>query len=211
MSSIIPVPTTRVGDYFIRQRLVAQTQADQVDLFKLQNELSTGQRLQLPSDDAPAALRAIALQRLLDRKGQIQTNVQATTLSLNAAESSLDSVSTLLSNLRADTVGVTGTLSTDSDRQTLVQQIDQALQALLAAGNAKNQDSYLFAGSKSQNQPYDYNGQFVQYTGNQGVLNSHVDVDQLFNTNIPGSDVFGGISASSRGPRFRPVSIRTLC
>ncbi len=73
MSNIVPIPTTRVGDYFIRQRLVAQTQSDQVDLFKLQTEVSTGQRLQLPSDDAPAALRAIGLQRLLAQKTQIQT------------------------------------------------------------------------------------------------------------------------------------------
>ena len=61
MSSIIPVPTTRVGDYFVRQRLVGQVQNDQLDLFKLQNQISTGNRMQLPSEDAPAALRAINL------------------------------------------------------------------------------------------------------------------------------------------------------
>ena len=41
-------------------------------------------------------------------------------------------------------VGVQGTLSTDADRQTLVQQIDQALQTLIAAGNSKSQGRYLF-------------------------------------------------------------------
>ena len=61
-----------MGDFFVRQRLVGQVQIDQLALFKLQNQISTGQRMQLPSDDAPAALRAINLQRLLDRKGQIR-------------------------------------------------------------------------------------------------------------------------------------------
>ena len=150
MSSIIPIPTTRVGDYFVRQRLIGQVQNDQLDLFKLQNQISTGQRLQLPSDDAPAALRAINLQRLLDRKGQIQTNVQANNHFLSAAETNLSSVSDLLINLRAETVGVAGTLSSDAARQTLVQQIDQALETLVATGNAKLQGRYLFAGSRSQ-------------------------------------------------------------
>src|SRR4051795_12598784 len=89
MSGLIPVPTTRVSDLFATQRLVSQMQDDQLQLFNLQTQISTGKRLQLPSDDAPAALRAINLQRLLDRKGQIQTNIQSSNAYLTAAESNL--------------------------------------------------------------------------------------------------------------------------
>ena len=97
MSRIIPIPTTRVGDFFVRQRLTGQVQLDQLALFRLQNQVSTGRRLQLPSDDAPAALRAINLQRLLDRKGQIRTNLQASNFYLSAAENSLGVISQQLS------------------------------------------------------------------------------------------------------------------
>src|SRR5438046_10437144 len=109
MSSIIPIPTTRVGDFFVRQRLVGQVQNDQLDLFKLQNQISTGRRLQLPSDDAPAALRVINLQRLLDRKGQIQTNVKASSSYLSAADAQLGTVSDILNDLRGGVVGIAGT------------------------------------------------------------------------------------------------------
>ncbi len=204
MTNIIPVPTTRVGDYFVRQRLIGQTQSDQLELFNLQNQVSTGQRLQLPSDDAPAALRAINLQRLLDRKGQIQTNVQANNNFLNAAESHLGAVSDLLIKLRSDVVGIAGTLSSDADRQTLVQQIDKALETLVATGNAKLQGRYLFAGSRSQDQPYDFNGSNVEYSGNEGVLRSYVDVERLFDTNLAGTDVFGGISSQVKGVALHP-------
>ena len=86
MAGIIPIPTTRVGDLFVRQRLTGQVQRDQLDLFRLQNQISTGQRIQLPSEDAPAALRAINLQRLLDRKGQIRTNLEASNQYLGGAD-----------------------------------------------------------------------------------------------------------------------------
>src|SRR5262245_36791078 len=174
MAGIIPIPTTRVGDYFIRQRLVSQAQNDQLDLFRLQNQISTGHRMQLPSENAPAALRAINLQRLLDRKGQIQTNVQANNNFLSAAETNLSSVADLLINVRAETVGIAGTLSSDDARQTLIQQIDQALRTLVDTGNAKYQNQYLFSGSRSQDLPYTYDGLTVQYNGNEGVLRSFV-------------------------------------
>jgi flagellar hook-associated protein 3 FlgL len=204
MASIIPVPTSRVGDLFIRQRLIGQVQSDQLDLFRLQNQVSTGQRLQLPSEDAPAALRAISLQRLLDRKGQIQTNIQASSGYLSAAESNLGSVSDLLIQLRADVVGISGTLSNEEQRQTLVQQIDQALETLVKTGNAKSQGRYLFSGSQSQVQPYDFNGEFVQYSGNEGVLRSYVDLERLFNTNLAGTGVFGGLSSQVAGTSLDP-------
>src|SRR3954470_22518809 len=140
MSSLVPIPTTRVSDFFATQRLVSQMQDDQIELFKLQQQISSGKRLQLPSDDAPVALRAINLQRLLDRKGQIQTNIQSSNSYLTAAESNLSSVTDLLNELRGSVVGVSGTLSNDADRQSVVQQIDEALKSIVAAGNSKLPD-----------------------------------------------------------------------
>src|SRR6188768_150410 len=114
--SIIPIPSTRVGDLFVRERLVGQVQSDQLSLFKLQNQISTGKRMLLPSDDAPAALRAINLQRLLDRKGQIATNIQASNQYLVAANARLTGVSDTLISLRGQVVSVAGTLSNESAR-----------------------------------------------------------------------------------------------
>ena len=56
----------------MRQRLLAQLQGDQLDIFRLQNQVSTGRRITLPSEDAPAAQRAITLQRLIERKTQLR-------------------------------------------------------------------------------------------------------------------------------------------
>ena len=168
--SIIPIPTSRVGDLFVRERLVGQVQSDQHSLFKSQNQISTGKRMVLPSDDAPAALRAINLQRLLDRKGQVATNIESTNRYLTAADSSLVGVSNTLIDLRGQVVGITGTLSNESQRQDLVKNIDRALQSLVAAGNSKSLGRYLFAGSRLQDQPYDFDGAYVRYSGNEGCL-----------------------------------------
>lgn len=199
MSRISPIPTSRVGDLFIRQRLVDQIQLDQLGLFRLQNQVSTGRRLELPSDDSPAALRVISLQRLLDRKAQIRTNVQSSEFYLSAASTSISSVSDILMKIRSEAIGVAGTLSTAEDRQTVIQQIDRALIELVDIGNAKSQGRYLFAGSRSTIQPYDFNGEYIEYRGNEGTLRSYVDLERLFDTNISGNEALGGISTQVQG------------
>ena len=104
--AVVPIPTTRVGDYFIRQRLVAQVQSDQLDLFRLQSQVSTGRRILQPSADAPAALRAMNIQRVLQRKAQVGTNLNNSKSVLGAADSSLATVSTQLSDIRSAVRGL---------------------------------------------------------------------------------------------------------
>jgi flagellin-like hook-associated protein FlgL len=199
MSRIIPIPTTRVSDYYVRSRLIEQVQLDQIALLRLQNQVSTGQRIQLPSEDSAAALRAINVQRLLDRKGQIRTNLEASSFYLGTAHSALDGVSNLLIKIRAEVVGVNSTLATEFDRQSLIKDIDTALQTILSAANSKSQGRYLFSGSRAQIQPYELNDKYVEYRGNTGALQSYVDVERLFDTNLTGPQVFGGVSASVEG------------
>jgi flagellin-like hook-associated protein FlgL len=199
MSRINPIPTTRVGDFYVRQRLTAQVQQDQLDLFRLQTQVSTGRRLLVPSDDAPAALRAVSLQRLLDRKGQIRTNLEASNFYLAAAEGRLSEVSQRLREVRSEVMGVTDTIATQTQRDSAVQTIKEALELMLQTANAKAQGRYLFAGSRSQVQPYRLDGGFVEYLGNETTLRSYVDLERLFDTNLTGPEVFGGISSGIEG------------
>jgi flagellar hook-associated protein 3 FlgL len=199
MSRIVPIPTTRVGDFFVRQRMVQQVQSDQLDLFRLQTQVSTGRRIILPSEDAPAALRAISLQRTLQRKGQVQTNLQGTTSVLSEADASLNSVSNLLTEVRAQAISVTDTISTAEQRQAVIDLVNRALADLVKSGNSSYVGRYLFSGSRTNAMPFDFNGDFVEYLGNEKDVRSFVDVGQLFETNIPGSAVFGGLSAEIRG------------
>jgi flagellin-like hook-associated protein FlgL len=199
MPGIFPIPTTRVGDLFVRQRLTSQVQLDQLALFRLQTQISSGKRLQLPSDDASAALRGINLQRLLDRKAQIRTNVQASVSYLGSAETSIRDISGELIKLRADTVGVAGTVTPQSDRDAVIKILDGVMEVLVNAANTKLQGRYLFSGSRSQDLPYEFDGKYVAYHGNEGVLRSYVDLERLFETNLAGTEVFGGISTPVQG------------
>jgi flagellar hook-associated protein 3 FlgL len=199
MSNIVPIPNTRISDLFASQRLVQQFQNDQLDLFRLQDQISTGQRITLPSDDPSAALRAITLQRILERKDQLQINVQTGQSFLAATDSALSDVASMLGDLRGSVLGVAGTASTQQQRDAVIEEINQALEQLVQTGNKKFRGRYLFAGSQTSTEPYQLANGLVEYLGNEKETYSYSDLNVLFASNTPGTTVFGGISAAVRG------------
>ena len=199
MTRISPIPTTRISNLLMTQRLTQQIQNDQLALFRVQNQVSTGRRLFLPSDDPTAALRGMNLQRLLERREQLALNLDGSNSFLAAADNALSDVSTDITRVRGDALGVANTISTEGDRQAVVDTIDRVLEQLVNTSNSTFQGRFLFSGSRSLVQPYDYNGKFVEYHGNEKQLRSHVDLGLLFETNVPGSQVFGGISSTVEG------------
>lgn len=182
-----------------QQRLIGQVNSDQLDLFRLQTQVSTGRRVITPSDDAPAALRAMNLQRILERKAQAQNSLQNSVLYLGAAENSISQVTNTLNDIRAAALGVADSISTPEQRQAVIDQVNRAIESLVTIGNTKFRERYLFSGSQSQTAPYAHHGDSVEYLGNEGALRSFVDVDFLLSTNLPGSEVFGGLSEKVRG------------
>jgi flagellin-like hook-associated protein FlgL len=199
MSGIIPLPNTRVSGTLIRQRLMAQLQSDQLDLFRLQNQLSTGQRITLPSEDAPAARRAMTLQRLLERKDQFRANVDTGQTFLKSTDVALNNVATLLGDIRGTALGASGTTSTEAIRKAAIADVNRAVEQLLATANTNFRGRYLFTGSQTNVEPYAYEGDYVKYFGDGTQLTSFSDVGVLFGTNAAGIDVFGGISSRVLG------------
>src|SRR3954454_6995396 len=98
--AIYPVPTTRSSDMLARARLVSQMQGDSLELLRLQTQLSTGRRIQVSSEDPNAALRAQSLQRLLELKAQDKTNIVTGLSYIDATDTAVGEVTTLLTNAR---------------------------------------------------------------------------------------------------------------
>src|SRR5271166_2710361 len=153
MGGIAPIPASRVSDLLTTQRINAQLQADEIGLEQLETQVSTGQRLTLPSDDPSAAAQAVNLNRLIQQKTQIQTNLNTNQSYLSATDTALGDVSNLLSNARSTALSVVGTVSDSSQRQTAAQVVASAIQQLTDSGNQSFDGRYLFAGSNAASAP----------------------------------------------------------
>ena len=200
MTSISGIPTTRVSDLMVRQRLLQQVQYDLGELLRLEEQLSTGQQFQLPSEDPVAALRARRLQSLLERKEQVKSNLATSQSYLSATDLAMSTVSGLIIEVRGVALGAIGTVVTDEQRAAAVVQVEEAIKQLTSAGNQKFRSRYLFAGSTTSVLPFQtLAGGAVAYLGNEELLLSYSDVDVLTAANLTGSTAFGVISEPVRG------------
>ncbi|MFV1965562.1 MAG: hypothetical protein ACC628_09085 [Pirellulaceae bacterium] len=199
MPSIYPVASTRVSELLLQKRLLSQFQFDKSELVRLQDQLSTGYRISVPSQDAPAALRAAAIQRLIEQKEQAKVNLATSESFVAATENALSGVSELLINVRANALAAVGTTNSQEQRDVLALEARRAAEQLVNVGNRQFRGRYLFAGSTTSVTPFELEGSYVIYRGNENKLQSYVDVEFLSNTNVTGDEVFGAFSPQVRG------------
>ena len=194
MSSILGILTGRISNQAVYQQLTAQIDTNLSQLTKLQTELSTGNQFQLPSENPVAAQQVISLQALLAKKQQAQSNVTSAQSFLSEADSAMTNINNLMSAARATAVGAMGSTVTAAQQQAAAQSIQETIQQLINAGNEQFEGGYLFAGSDTQVQPFNAQGNTIQYSGNDQSLSTYSDVAQLSQTRVPGSQVFGALS-----------------
>jgi flagellar hook-associated protein 3 FlgL len=198
--ALYPVPTSRTSEFLVQQRLISQLQGDSLDLLRLQTQISTGQRIQLPSEDPAAAFRAQGLQRLLELKSQLKTNINTSQSYIDATDNAIQSVSELLTDARGLALSAVDSANGPTQRAAAAAQIERTLQQLIDVGNHQFRGRYLFAGAKLTDSPFvSLTNGLVAYTGNTGKIQSFGDLELLFESNFDGDAMFGAISTKQTG------------
>ncbi|MET0331029.1 MAG: flagellar hook-associated protein FlgL [Dyella sp.] len=140
----------------------------QSTLANTQNEVSTGLRINVASDDPAGAAQVLAINHILAVNAQATTNINSANTRLSTETSSLSSVSTLLD--RVNTLGlqgINGVLS-DGDRANMAQELIQLRSNLVQLANSTDANgSALFAGTSTTATPFVLNSDgSVTYSGN---------------------------------------------
>src|SRR5208337_4963517 len=145
------------------------------DLFQQQaqeqtyiQQLATGRRVNVPSDDPAAAAADVQNQAEQGQNDQYLQNTTNLEGMLQTADSTLSSVVTALNQaISLGTQGANGDLSS-SDQQAIAEQV-QALQSqMVQLGNTSYQGSYVFGGTATQSPPFALASNVVSYNGNAG-------------------------------------------
>ncbi len=202
MSSITGISSTRISDVFIRTQLSRQMMSDQVELFNIQNQISTGRRFQIPSENPVSAERVIKLQRVLEQLNQYAKNINWSQTYLGTADTALQEASNLVSSARSAILAVSGDTAYFTELKSTAELVHQTTASLLAIGNRNLGGRYLFAGSNTSVQPYQFTeAGYVEFRGNDAGLYSYSSATTVFETNVSGMRAFGGQSAQVLGTK----------
>ena len=156
-------------------------------------ELSTGKKVNQPSDDPAAEAGLIVNNAQTSKANAYLSNISTLQDSLQEADSTLNSVVTSLTQaISLGTEGATGTLN-QTDRNALVQQVNGIQQQILQYANQSFEGNYLFAGTAVNTTPFvtdSSSSSGVSYKGNSGVNSVQIGDGQTVPANLPGNQLF---------------------
>jgi flagellar hook-associated protein 3 len=200
MNNIVSISASRISNQSVQARLISQLDAGQTSLYQLETQISTGHQYQLPSESPDAALQVMGIQSLLQREDQLKANITTNKNFLSQTDSTLSSASSLLTSIQSAALGAVGSTASPTQRQAVIQQIQQTLQQLVTLGNQQFNGRQLFGGTDTSTPPFSINGVGnVVYSGTTNSPQTYVGLDQLFSTSITGDQAFGAMSPPIEG------------
>ncbi|ODS32173.1 MAG: flagellar hook-associated protein FlgL [Candidatus Scalindua rubra] len=188
--------TTRVNlETFINTTLT-NIQQSTSQMSKLQEQISTGKKINRPSDE-PAGARKILNLRSEDlRLDQFSSNIQTATQSLEFGESVLQNTSNMIQRVQELTMqGVSDTVD-QNGRNIIASEINQLLESVLQSANSSRSGRYAFAGTKTTTVPFEATrnskGEIstVTYKGNREKIEYQIGPATTVQINQPGDEVF---------------------
>ena len=217
--------STRIGTSSAYAVTMQNLQAQQVSLVNLQNQLSSGLKINSPSDDPAGAAAAERALTRLNRIASDQRSLDAQQNSMSNAESTLGSITTALQSIRSLVVNAGDAAQTPADRQTIATQISGLRDQILTLANSTDSNGMpLFGGLGSALTPiagptatspnYTFNGLAGQATSTTTGIPSTIDgsaafMDQPSTNGVYNATVTNATSGTGGTPGPIPTT-RTL-
>lgn len=180
--------------------------SQQSNLLRVQQQMGAMTKILAPSDDPLGTTRALAVSQSIALNSQYSASRGQATQTLTLEENALQSVTTVLQNIKSMVVEAgNGTLN-DADRATIATTLQSSFDQLQGLANTDDGNGqFLFAGFKSGSAPFvrQSNGSIL-YSGDQGQRLVQVDVSRQMAGADDGRSIFqtvqGGAGYVSSSP-----------
>jgi flagellar hook-associated protein 3 FlgL len=126
----------------------------QAQLNTAQAQIASGLSVNQPSDAPDELSPILQLHAQISQNQTLQTNMNGSLTTINAAESALSNAVTLLQNASSIATQGTGLSQTADTRNTLAQNVQGLLQQMVADANTTVDGNYVFSGDQNQTQLY---------------------------------------------------------
>ena len=155
-------------------------------LFKAQQEIATGKRINRPSDDPIGIRDSLLLRTNLNQSNQFIRNIDNNRIFIEASDTSLQSVNLSLIRTKELAVSELGAASTGETRGFAALEVEQIISQVFDAANTKVKNRYIFSGTNFRVQPFSSEASGAVYLGNTKTFKIGVESDLSVDFAIPG-------------------------
>lgn len=168
------------------------------NLYRLQQELSTGKRLRFPSDDPVQASQALRLDSTIQRQEQFLRNVEDAQSWVRFGDARLQEIMDLITEIDSLALRADNDDQTEQDRQGAALEIDQKLEQLLNLANSRYNGKYVFGGHQTLSAPFtevrNDAGRIISVSASEATIEGgiyrQISEDERLRINIPGNLLF---------------------
>jgi len=130
--------------------MMSNINKNKVNMTKLEEQYSSGKKIQRPSDDPIIAVRALRLRTNLSEMSQYyEKNIPDAQSWMSVTESALTTVNSILSQVNTYCVQGSSDTLTESDRSSIAENLAQMKQQIYQEGNTNYAGRYVFTGFKT--------------------------------------------------------------
>ncbi|MDR8013423.1 flagellar hook-associated protein FlgL [Ectopseudomonas guguanensis] len=168
--------------------------ASSAELGKLMQQMATGKRILLPSDDPIASVRVLRVQREEASLEQFRKNIANVSGSLSTQEANLKSTSDAMLNVRDLLLWAANGSNTSEDLAAMAGELSIIEDTIFRFANVRDEEGrYLFSGTLSDTPAlaFDAATQTYSVTGNDKHRQAAVANGVLVDENVTAASVFG--------------------
>ncbi len=144
----------RITNQIIDRRALEAIQHNMSGLAEAQSRVSTGTRVHTASDDPSAYVGIQTADRRLAALDQYRRNISSAGARLSTEEGVLDQVTDLLTRAREVATSQAASNGTTSTRLVAKSEVDQLLSEVVALGNTRQSNAFLFGGDFADSAPF---------------------------------------------------------
>lgn len=146
----------RVTSNMLNNQMLLNLNRNGVNLNNLQTQLTTGRKINKPSDDPVGITYSMRYRAELSSNDQYQKNVSSAQSWLEYTDTTVDQVGSILHRMKELTVQASSSTNPPSALNSIRTEIDQLKEQLIDIGNSKVNGKYIYNGQKYDQKPYDF-------------------------------------------------------
>lgn len=158
------------------------------EIMRLNTRVSSGKRINKPSDDPTGAGRALDYKVAIDVGERYGKNVADASNAIGFAENTLGSASSALVRAKELALQAANGTQDAASRAGIAKEAAQLRDHLLSLANSRFGNGYVFSGFKTDVPAFDSS---FAYQGDSGAINVMVDRGTMISRNVAGSEAFG--------------------
>jgi len=180
----------RITNNMITGHVIYNLQKSLSRFMDLETDLSSGRRINRPSDDAVGTVRDLRYRRELSRAAQFKDNISTGLTLAGKYDTILSDIKEGLDEVRSIAVSMSDGAYDALAREGSAVQVEGVLDRLIQLANSQHGGDYIFSGYKTDQRALVTSTMGVTYEGDSGILDIPIETDSRMTNNLIGSEVF---------------------